>query len=205
VKVSDQYSYCPYCGASLSVRENETEMVETLVADFNIKSIRTWFGRANSVERYYLCAFLLSIFVGLAFGFFDSTLYRLMIGPLRSIPRSAAGIFLHNFAVDLITVVTGGILVLLSNFLTFALISGLFAARRYSLLEDVGILLIVSGTYGILELAGHLCFGLLGFTYLERLILKRKTGLRRLSLFIVGTVLLVIAAVIEGWMISFRP
>lgn len=187
------------------MRENEPEIVETPMADFNIKSIRTWFGRVNSIERCYVCAFLLSIFVGLVFGFFNSTLYRLMIGPLRSIPRSAAGIFIHNFAVDLITVVTGGILVLLSNFLTFALISGLIAARRYSLLEDVGVLLLVFGTYGILELAGHLCFGLVGFTYLERLILKRKTGLRRSSLFIVGTVLLVIAAIIEGWMISFRP
>ena len=187
----------------MSVGKNETEAVETRVADFNIKSIRTWFGKANSSEKYYVCAFLLSIFLGMVFGFLDNGLYYLVT--VIQIPRSAAGIFLHNFAVDLITIVTGGILVLLSNFLTFALISGLFDVRRYSFLEEVRVLLLVFGTYGILEMAGHLCFGLLGFTYLERLMLKRKTGLRRSSLFIVGTVLMIFAAVIEGWaIISFR-
>ena len=174
------------------------------MAEFNVRSIRAWFGKANAVEKYYVCAFLLSILLGTIFGFLNNSLYYLVT--VMQIPKSAAYIFLHNFTVDLVTVVTGGILVLFSNFLTFALISGLFNVRRYSLLEEVRALSIVFSTYGILEMVGHLCFGLVGFTYLERLILKRKTGLRRSSLFIVGTVLIIVAAVIEGWtIISFRP
>jgi hypothetical protein len=180
------------------------EIAQKHVADFNVRSIRTWFGKANAVEKYYVYAFLLSILLGVVFGFLDNSLYYLVT--VIQIPKSAGYIFLHNFAVDLITVVTGGILVLLSNFLTFALISGLFDVRRYSVLEEVRVLLIVFGTYGILEMAGHLCFGLLGFTYLERFILKKKTDLRRSSLLIVGTVLIIVAAAIEGWtIISFRP
>jgi hypothetical protein len=177
---------------------------ENRMADFNVRSIHAWFGKANAIEKYYVCAFLLSIVLGIIFGFLDNSLYYLVT--VMQIPKSAVYIFLHNFTVDLVTIATGGILVLLSNFLTFALISGLFDVRRYSLLEEARVLSIVFSTYGILEMAGHLCFGLLGFTYLERLILKRKTALRRLTLLIVGTVLIIVAAAIEGWtIISFRP
>ena len=80
------------------------------------------------------------------------------------------------------------------------------SSGRDTLLEEVRVMAIVFGTYGVLEMGGHLCFGLVGFTYLERLILKRRTGLRRARLFAVGTALMILAAVIEGWtIISFRP
>ena len=189
----------------MSLKRDEQELGdvnEKSRSGIGIDSVRTWFGKPNSAEKYYACAFLLSILMGIIFGLFDTALYRLLSGPFRSLPRNAAYIFVHNFAVDLLTVATGGILELLSNFLTFALISESLNVHRYNFLEDARVLLIVFGTYGFLEMAGHLCFGLVGFTYLERLILKRKTGLRRSRLFIVGVVLIFVAAMIEGWMVS---
>jgi len=168
-------------------------------------SVRTWFGSPNSAEKYYAWAFFSSILLGMIFGLFDTTLYDFMIGSFRSLPHDAAYIFVHNFAADLVAVGTGGISQLVSNILTFALISESLSAHRYNFLQDARLLLIILGTYGTLEMAGHFCFGLVGFTYLERLILKRKTGLRTSKLLIVGVVLIFVAAMIEGWMIiQFR-
>jgi hypothetical protein len=194
----------------LSVRSGEREIAEEIVenpvADFNIKSICTWFGKANSVEKYYVCAFSLSIFLGMIFGLFDHTLYDRIYPLIVSASTSAFGIFLHNFVEDIMSVLTGGILQLLSNFLTFAVIAGAFDVRQYDLLRVFRILLVAFGSYGVLEMAGHLCFGLVGFTYLERLVLKKRTGLRKLNLFILGVILVFVAAVIEAQLlVAFHP
>ena len=117
----------------------------TTKSESNIKSIRTLFGTTNNLEVYYVCAFLLSILLSAIFGFLDNSLYYLIT--IIQIPKSALYIFLHNFVVDLITVATGGILVLFSNFLTFTVISGLFAVRKYTLFGKVRVMAIVFGTW----------------------------------------------------------
>jgi uncharacterized membrane protein YjdF len=61
-------------------------------------------------------------------------------------------------------------------------------------------LVVVFATYGALEMVGHFCFGLVGFTFLERLVWKEKTNLRRVNILILGTVLMLAAAVIEWFL-----
>ena len=120
-------------------------------------------------------------------------------------PTSAFDIFIHNFLVDLLTIITGGLELLFSNFMTFSIVSGAIVVRHVTLLRTLLVLVIVFGSYGILEMAGHLCFGLIGFTFLERLLLKKRTQLRRTSLFLLGTALMLIAASIEWWEILQIP
>lgn len=161
--------------------------------------IRALFGKISDIEKYYVGAFLLSILLGAVFGLFGHALYYLIYPSFGlGASMSAVWILLHNFVADIISVMTGGISMLLSNFLTYAVISGGFDVRQYSLLRGIRLLLIAFGTYGVLEMAGHLCFSLVGFTYLEKFVLKKKTGLRRLNLFMLGVILMLVAAVIEG-------
>lgn len=91
---------------------------------------------------------------------------------------------------------TGGIGGLLGNFITFAAIAGLLEAR-VSLVGAVFVLLILFGTFEPFELGGFLCFAIVGFTGLERVVWKRKTKLRRVRFLMLGTALLFVAAVIE--------
>ena len=68
---------------------------------------------------------------------------------------------------------------------------------RVSLVGAVLILLILFGTFEPLELGGFLCFAIVGFTSLDRVVWKRKTKLRRVRFLMLGTALLFVAAVIE--------
>lgn len=206
-RVSDQYSFCPNCLTPFSAEkpelidrgreETETNFGESLTPRIGkTKKFTAWLGEANALERYFVYAFLLSIFLGIAFGFVNQTLYYMANAYL---PRSTSAfdIFLHNFRNDLLIILTWSTLVLLSNFITFAAISGLIVARHIGFLEAIAIATIAFGTYGILEMGGHLCFGLIGFTLLERILLKKKTRLHRLTFFLLGTALLFVAALIE--------
>jgi len=111
-------------------------------------------------------------------------------------PTLAISIFSHNFLVGIVSALTGGIGGLLANFITFAVIAGLLEAR-VSLVGAVFILLILFGTFEPLELGGFLCFAIVGFTSLDRVVWKRKTKLRRVRFLMLGTALLFVAAVIE--------
>jgi hypothetical protein len=46
---------------------------------------------------------------------------------------------------------------------------------------------------------------LIGFTFLERVLLKKRTQLRRTPLFLLGTTLMLVAASIEWWDILQIP
>ena len=162
------------------------------------KGWRRWLGELNTYEVYFVYAFLLSIVVGFLFGFVNQTLYYVANLYLPR-PTSAFEIFIDNFQVDLLTTVTGGLLILLSSFLTFSAISGAIVAHHTAFLRAVFVIGVAFGSYGILEMAGHLCFGLVGFTFLERILLKKRTRLRRLSIFLLGTALMATAAAIEWW------
>jgi hypothetical protein len=118
---------------------------------------------------------------------------------------SAIDIFLHNFRNDILFILTGGTFALFSNFVTFAAISGLYVARHASLLVAVLVTAIAFGTYGTFEMLGHLCFGLIGFTFLERILLKKKTRLRRIPLFLSGSALIFLGALLESSLaVAFR-
>jgi formate/nitrite transporter FocA (FNT family) len=168
------------------------------------KRWKRWLGEPNTPETYFVYAFLLSIFAGLLFGFVNQTTYY-MVSTYLPRPTSAFDIFIHNFQVDLLAIITGGLELLFSNFMTFSVVSGAIVVRHVTLLKTVLALVIVFGSYGILEMAGHLCFGLIGFTFLERILLKKTTQLRRTSLFLLGTALMLVAASIEWWDILQIP
>jgi hypothetical protein len=145
-------------------------------------------------------AFLLSMIIGTVYGFFDPILYNVFAGDLPK-SHSVVEIALHNLRVDVLSLLTGGLFGFVSNFLTFSLIGGLFGARHTSIFVVVVVFAIVFGTYGTLEMAGHLCFGLVGFTFLHRMIWKKKTRLRRLNILALGSALIFVAALVE-WLLG---
>ncbi len=164
------------------------------------KKSNAWLGAPTSLEIYYIYSFLLSIALGIVYGLFDKTWYYTAVARF---PRSESplGIFVHNISIDLLSVVTGGIFGLFSNFLTFSVISALFGALHVGFLRVIVVTGLVFGSYGLLEIAGHLCFGLVGFTYLERLVWKKETQLHRDHLFMLGAALIIVAASLE-WLLS---
>jgi len=211
-KVSDQYSFCPNCLTIIGTTNTESFVVEERESSELLpkdkmrraKGWKRWLGEPNILETYFMYAFLLSIFVGILFGFVNQTMYYLANAYMHR-SSSAFEIFIHNFQVDVLTIFTGGLLILISNFLTFGAISGAIVVRHPTFVNTILVLVIVFGSYGIVEMSGHLCFGLIGFTFLERILLKKRTRLNRTSLIMLGTALMLVAASIEWWDILKIP
>jgi hypothetical protein len=175
--------------------------------------LRALFGDLNRGEKYYVYVYVLSVVLGLSYGFFDKSIAR---GAVRHLPllesqlsvTSALEIFLHNFEVALFSAVTGGVGGLVSNFLTYSAISGFFglptnqsptlSSSISPLLALVIVLLALIGfiVVALLEWGGSLCFAITGFTVLERAE-KRKTKLRRGRLLLLGMALLFVAALLD--------
>lgn len=163
-------------------------------------NVRTWIGNPSRFEIYYVYAFLLSIVLGIVYGFADKTFYYATI-PYLPRSESAFAIFLHNFSLDLVSIVTGGIFGLLSNFVTFSVLSAGLEVRHVGLLKTILIVGLALCAYGILEITGRLCLSLTGFTYLERIVWKKTTRLRRDRIFVLGTALVFVAALTE-WLLE---
>jgi hypothetical protein len=201
-KVSDKYHFCDNCGTPISSPTTQRRGIRD--------RLRTTLGSLNKHEKYYGLLFLLSMFLGAAYGSFDKTIYIIAREQLPKSP-TILDIFLHNITVDLISTLTGGVFGIISNIVTYSIFPGMFenafADRGMSfvgviaaIIAIVITLVVVFATYGALEMVGHFCFGLVGFTFLERLVWKEKTNLRRVNILILGTVLMLAAAVIEWFL-----
>jgi len=167
--------------------------------------LRNSFGDLNSSEKKFLYAFILSIALGIVYGLLDQSIAEIAIRYLPPlVTLTPFWIFSHNFLVAVMAAATGGIGILVSNFLTYAAVSGMFVLRASHRLPShpmpsvvVAILGVVGGAIVILfEMSAYFCFAISGFTILERL-WKRKTRLRRGRLMMAGTILLSVAAVLE--------
>ncbi len=165
-----------------------------------VEKITTWLGSPSTYEEYYISVFFFSIAFGVIYGYFDKTFFYIATAYLPR-QQSAVAIFLHNFSLDLLSVVTGGAFGLLSNFVTFAALPGLLESRHLGFLKVIEAIVVTLSTYGLLEIAGGLCLSLTGFTYLEKIAWKKKTRLHRDHLFIFGVVLVAVAASIE-WLLG---
>ncbi len=212
-KVSIHYSYCPNCQTPIArVRPIITSPPE-VESDGNrslILSLRGRLGELSNHEKHYAYVFVLSAVAGSVFGLFNQSLALTFLRRFRQAisepaPTHPLSIFSHNFVVGLLSVLTGGISMLLSQFLTFAAVTGLLRLIAVLPVAHIPLTLIVILSIGfmvvlIVEQGGFLCFSVVGFTGLERIVWKRKTKLRRIRFLLLGTFLLFIAAILEWWL-----
>ena len=161
------------------------------------KSITGVLGELNSSEKYFLDAFFLSIALGFVYGLFNRGLYR-MASRMSFAHYTAISTFAHNLLIGIISALTGGTFGLLANFITFAAVAGALETHASLLPRMIVRLILALCAFEPLELGGFLCFAIVGFTCVEKLILKTRTMLRVVRLLILGTVLLFVAAVIEA-------
>jgi hypothetical protein len=182
------------------------------------KRIRVWpkslLGEINKDEKYFLYVYALSIVLGLVYGLFDNSIGKAAAAKFASMPPDTPfAIFSHNFLLNVVSTLTGGIGGLVVNFITYAAISGMVelavshslpVARSHPVLsfEIVALDLISVFMVWLLELCAGMCFAISGFSFIERL-WKRRTKLRRIRLLLLGTILLFIGAVLEWAAIAF--
>jgi len=212
--VSRYYSFCPHCQKTLGPSEESVQEIQPETAKPNTKaSARTSaLGKINRREKYYVCVFIMSGVLGFAYGLLDPTLARMVL-PFFQIGsgESALSIFSHNLLVAILSTLTGGVLILVSQFVTFAVAGGglrlglgvSHAARPISVGIALDLLLSVILVLP-LEQCGFLCFSLIGFTGLERIFWKQRTDLRWHRLLLLGICLLLVAATIESLAIALR-
>jgi hypothetical protein len=201
-KISDQYSFCTYCLTPIPARTTERTIRANKIVGRSLshrETPKSWLGKLNSVEKYYTCAYLLSIILGIIFGFVDKMFYYMALTSIHT-PYDVLTIFAGNFKAGLLSAMTGGSIGLLSNFVTFAAVPGLFETKGISFVRAIFILGIAFATYWSFEIAGELCLSLAGLTFWER-IFKHKTQIRSLTLFIMGSALLLLAALLE-WIVG---
>jgi len=212
-EVSSEYNFCPHCRTSIKARdgvvsESSTEEDVRPISQQNApEQIRFFLGELNTSERHFIYAFFLSSALGFVLGLFVTAVYPIASMPFQMAVVSkphfthAISLFSHNLLVAIVSALTGGIGGLFSNFITFALVA-ITLNSRVSLVGAI-FLLFAYCMFEPLELGGCLCFAIVGYTGLEKLVWKRKTRLRVGRFLILGTALLFIAAVIEWSLVVF--
>jgi hypothetical protein len=95
-------------GLTLSQNKGRTGYPElSLKAAFGRpRSVKAWVGKPSALEKYYVYAFLLSILLGIVFGFINQSAYYAVNASLPT-STSAFDIFFHNFRNDILFIVTG--------------------------------------------------------------------------------------------------
>ena len=153
--------------------------------------------KLNKLEKYYAALFVISLFAGIIYGVIDKEYFKCCRDAI-GVPKggtSVLKIFAGNYFLSSVELLTAGLFSLYFNFHTFSVTSSYLNSQGWLLALPV-ILFI-----GIFELAGGLFFGLAGIRVAENL-LKIKSQLKPKELFIYGTGLIFIGAVVEYLLIS---
>ena len=170
------------------------------------KSAKTKFrladiGETNKFENFYVILFVLSIFAGMIYGVANAGYYQPFEerGALElQEGENNFTIFYRNFLLSLIDLVTAGLAGIYFTFQTFAVSASYF----YS--QGIIFALFFLYVYGAFELLGALVFGLVGFSFAER-IFRVKSKLKVKNLFLLGVLLMFLASIIEyGFILLLR-
>ena len=150
------------------------------------------------LEKIYVSLFVLSIIIGLLYGFYDKNYFKCCDDSI-GVPEGGTSpiiIFTGNYLISLSELITLGISSLYFNFHTFSVAS--------SYLNSQGTLFILPIIFvvGIFELVGALLMGLTGFVFVEKKLLKIKSKLDSEILFFCGTGLIFIGAIVEYLLIQ---
>lgn len=157
-----------------------------------LEKIERQIGSFNKIEKIYFMVFILSIVGGILYGIIDSNYYKCCEETLSLQPgQNELTIFLGNFGIALIALITGGFSSFYFLFTTFAISSSsLFSSGEF--IEIVFLLML-----GSLELTGVFLFGVSGFSFFETKILKMKSKIKLKRALLIATILLFVSAVFE--------
>jgi hypothetical protein len=162
----------------------------------DFKRIENYIGRFNKIERIYLLIFILSIASGIVYGIIDSNYYKCCEDTLSLQPgQNEFSIFLQNFELAVIALITAGFSSFYFLFTTFAISSSSF----FSSGQLIGVIFLL--LLGSLELIGVFLFGVTGFSIFETRILKIKSKIKIKGTLLIATILLFVSAVMEYFLV----
>lgn len=149
-------------------------------------------GSFNKIEKVYLMVFILSIASGIVYGIIKSDFYKCCEDTLSLQPgQNEFSIFLQNFELAIIALITAGFSSFYFLFTTFAISSSSF----FSSGELIGVVFLLM--LGSLELTGVFLYGVSGFSIFESRILKIKSKIKIKRTLLIATILLFVSAVVE--------
>lgn len=144
-------------------------------------------------EKIFISLFIGSLVAGIINGLVNLNYFKCceeFIG-VPAEGTSVLKIFQSNFILSLTELVTAGLSSLYYNFHTFSITSSYLNSQ--SALYALPIILLI----GSLELLGSLLMALIGFSFVEKKLFKIKSKLGYRKLFLYGTTLIFIGAMIE--------
>ncbi len=152
----------------------------------------TNFSGMNRLEKCYSLLFALSLLVGIAYGLADRNYFKCCEGSI-GIPEegtSVLKIFSGNYILSLTEFLTAGLSSIYFNFHTLSVTSSYLNSTGR--LFTLPLILFIA----LFELCGSLLIALSGLHILERL-LGAQSRLKPKELFVYGTALIFIGAVVE--------
>lgn len=157
-----------------------------------LERIEKQIGSFNKIEKIYLLIFVLSIAGGIIYGIIDSNYYKCCEDTLSLQPgQNEFSIFIQNFELAIIALITAGFSSFYFLFTTFAISSSSF----FSSGQFIGVVFLL--ILGSLELTGVFLFGITGFSIFETRILKIKSKIKIKGMLLIATILLFVSAVVE--------
>ncbi|MBI2543574.1 MAG: hypothetical protein HYW24_05320 [Candidatus Aenigmarchaeota archaeon] len=153
--------------------------------------------KLNNFEIAYAVVFILSIIIGIGYGLIDKEYYK-CCEDFIGVPEEGTSpmkIFSSNYLISMTELATAGLSSLYFNFKTFSVTSSYLNSQGE--LFVLPVIMII----GIFELVGSLCLALAGFSFVERMV-KIKSRLKFAQLFLLGTALIFIGAVVEYLLIT---
>lgn len=155
--------------------------------------IRSYIRKLSKFEKIYIGIFIISALAGIVYGLFDKDYFK-CCEEFIGVPEGGTNpikIFTSNYFLALTELITAGISSLYYNFHTFSIISSYLNSQGGLL--TLPIILFISS----FELIGSLFLALAGISFVETRIFKIKSKLEFLSMFLAGTSLIFVGAVIE--------
>lgn len=147
----------------------------------------------NKFEKIYIILFIGSLVAGLINGVMKVEYFKCCEDAI-GVPEEGTSIlkiFTSNFLVSLTEMLTAGISSLYYNFHTFSLTSSYLNSQNA--LYTLPIIFLIGGS----ELVGSLFMALIGLSFVEQKIFRIKSKLDYRTLFLYGTSLIFLGAVIE--------
>ncbi len=154
--------------------------------------------KLNKFEKIYIILFFGSLAIGIINGTINKEYFTCCEDAI-GVPEegtSALKIFRSNFLLSLTELFTAGLSSLYYNFHTFSVTSSYLISQNA--LYNIPIILLI----GSFELVGSIFMALTGISFIERTIFKIKSNLDYRTLFLYGTTLIFVGAVIEYMLLT---